>query len=103
VQFVVGDLPGVDQYVSKEDDEIVSGLKLGLGEIVSKFETLEVEFETFICPGNFGLLRGLSFGEIVTQQLEHVDRSLKLLVGFLRRGKLSFRPAGANGMNHRCY
>jgi hypothetical protein len=71
--------------VSVKNDEIVSGLKLGLGEVFSKFETLEVEFEAFICPGNFGFLGDLSFREIVTQQLEHVDRPLKVLVGFLRR------------------
>ena len=89
--------------MSIKNNKIVSGLKLGLGEIFSKFETLEVEFETFIRPGSFGFLGGLSFREIVTQQLEYVDRSLKALVGFLDRSKLSLRSAGANGWNHRCY
>ena len=75
--------------MSIENDEIVSGLKLSLGEIFSEFETLEVEFETFIRPGNLGFLGGLRFGEIVAQQLEHVDRSLKVFVGFLHRSNLS--------------
>ena len=70
--------------MSVKSNEIVSGLKLRLWEVFSKFETLEIEFEAFICPGNFGFLVDLSFREIVTQQLEHVDRSSEVLLGFLR-------------------
>ena len=72
-----------------KNDEIISRLKLSLGEVFSEFEALEVEFEAFICPGNFGFLRGLGFGEVVAQQLENVDGSLKVLVGFLRRSRSS--------------
>ena len=103
MQFVIRDLPGIDQCVSAKNDEIVSGLKLGLWEGFSKFETLEVEFEAFVCPSNFGLLSDLSFWEIMTQQLEHVYRSLKVLVGFLRRIGLSLRSAEEKRLNHRCY
>ena len=88
--------------MSAKNDEIISGLKLGLGEVFSKFETLEVEFEAFVCPGNFGFLGDLGFWEIMTQQLEHVYRSLKVLVGFLRRIGLSLRSAGGKRLNHRC-
>jgi len=52
--------------VSVKNNEIVSGLKLGFGEIFSESETIEVEFETFIRPGIFGFLGGLRFKEIVT-------------------------------------
>ena len=76
-------------------------MKFSLWEIFSKFKTLEVEFETFIRPGNFRFLGGLRFREVVTQKLEHIDRSLKVLVGFLGRSKLSLQSAGANRFNHR--
>lgn len=49
-----------------KNDKIVSGLKLGFGEVFSKFKTLEVEFEALVCPGNFGFLGGLSFRKVVT-------------------------------------
>jgi hypothetical protein len=39
--------------VSAENDEIVSGLELCLGEVFPEFEALEVELKAFICPGNF--------------------------------------------------
>lgn len=66
VEFVVGYFPRVDQCVSVKNDEIVSGLEFGLWEVFSKLETLEVEFEALLCPGNFGFLADLSFREIVT-------------------------------------
>ena len=89
--------------MSVENDEIVSGLKLGFGEVFSEFKTLEVEFKALVRPGNFGFLGGLSFREIVTQQLQYVDGSLKVLVGFLRRNGLRLRSTRVSKLNHRCY
>ena len=100
MHFVIGDLPGVDQYLSVKNNEIISGLKLGLGEVFSKFETLKVEFEAFICPGNFGFLGDLGFSEAVAQQFEHVNRSLEVLEGFLRNNGLTLRPAGVSKPNY---
>lgn len=88
MEFVIGDRPSVNQCVSVKNDEVVSGLKLGRGEVFSEFETLEVEFETFFRPDSFGFLGNLSFREIMTQQLKHIDRSLKVFVGFLRNNEL---------------
>lgn len=101
MQFVVGDLPGVDQRVSVKNDEVICGLKLCFGEVLSKFEAFEVEFEALICPGDFRFLANLSFREIVTQQLEHVDRPLKVLLGFLRSAVSKLRSARINKFDHR--
>jgi len=89
--------------MSVKNDEIVSGLKLALWEVFSKLETLEVEFEAFICPGNFGFLGDLSFREIVTQQLEHIYCPLKVFVGFLYRSGLSLGSMAEKRLIHRRY